>query len=453
MAGGTFGKLSGKVRPGTYINFESTRHDTVGISERGTVIIPLTNHNWGPTGEYILLTNASPDGAIEKLGYSIYDEDTNRQMLLIREAFKKAQKVYVYRLNSGTKATVTATLGTGESAASLVATAAYGGTRGNALKFAIVANPVNGFDVQVYLDGSLANQYDGLTTIAELIAQGNPYITFTGSGNLAALAGASLAGGTDVAATNSDVSAFADKWENVKFNAVAFPLTEGTLQSMAKAKIKYLRENMGRGVQVVMPDTLANDYEGVISVTNSVKVGDVTLTHAEACAWVAAATAAAGETKSNTYETYEGAVEVVDKKSNEEAIAAINNGELFFSDSESGDVVVEYDINTLTSFKDGKDKTYRKNRVIRVFDAFQESVQLNFPPNKYANSSLGWDIMEGVGRSILKQFLDAGAITNVDYDNDFLVDRSLSHGDETYFNVGLQAVDSAEKLYFTVATR
>lgn len=35
MAGGTFDKLVGKVRPGTYINFVSTKHDTVGISSRG----------------------------------------------------------------------------------------------------------------------------------------------------------------------------------------------------------------------------------------------------------------------------------------------------------------------------------------------------------------------------------------------------------------------------------
>ena len=39
MAGGKFDKLAGKVRPGTYMNFESTRSDTVGTSERGTVII------------------------------------------------------------------------------------------------------------------------------------------------------------------------------------------------------------------------------------------------------------------------------------------------------------------------------------------------------------------------------------------------------------------------------
>ena len=202
-----------------------------------------------------------------------------------------------------------------------------------------------------------------------------------------------------------------------------------------------------------MPDTEADDYEGVINVTNSVKVDGVELTNAEACAWVAAATAAAKNTQSNTYVEYEGATEVVGAKSHEEAVAAINNGEFFFSVSEAGAVVVEYDINTLVTFKDGKDKTYRKNRVIRVFDTFAEALQLNFPPNKYDNSSTGWDIMEGIGRTILKQFEDAGAITAVDYDNDFLVDREASHGDETYFNVGLQPVDSAEKLYFTISTR
>ena len=144
---------------------------------------------------------------------------------------------------------------------------------------------------------------------------------------------------------------------------------------------------------------------------------------------------------------------MVGPKSNEEAIAAINAGEFFFSVNENDEVVVEYDINSLVTYADKKDRSYRKNRVIRVYDTFQEAVQLNFPPNKYDNDSRGWDIMEGIGRTIMKQFEDAGAITNVDYDNDFLVDRGTSQGDETFFNVGLQPVDSAEKLYFTIATR
>ena len=44
-------------------------------------------------------------------------------------------------------------------------------------------------------------------------------------------------------------------------------------------------------------------------------------------------------------------------------------------------------------------------------------------------------------------------IKNVDYDTDFNIDESLSSGDEVYFIVAIQPVDSAEKLYFTVKTR
>lgn len=445
MAGGTFDKLVGKVRPGTYINFVSGKNDTVGGSDRGTVLIPLANLNYGPKGEFITLTASSPDGAYEKLGHSIYDDDENAQMLFIREAFKKASKVIVYRVNGGTQAEVTS--------APVTATAKYPGTRGNKLSFTVAANPTGGFDVQVNLDASKVAEYSGLNTVEELIAQDCEYITFSGTGDLKAIAGANLTGGTDTEAENADVTAFLDASESVSWNTMCFPFTDAKLQAAAKTKIKYIRESIGKGVQVVMPDTESDDYEGVINVTNSVKVDGVALTHAQACAWVAAATAGAKNTKSNTYEEYEGATEVVDVKTHEEAVAAINNGEFFFSVSEAGAVVVEYDINSLVSFKDGKDKSYRKNRVIRVFDTFAESLQLNFPPNKYDNSSTGWDIMEGVGQSILKQYEEAGAITDVDYDNDFLVDRERSEGDETYFNVGLKPVDSAEKIYFTITTR
>ena len=369
-------------------------------------------------------------------------------MLLVREALKNASEVYIYiAAAAGTKAT-----GTG---GGVKGTAHYGGSRGNKLAYAIAANPVSGFDITVTLDGATVNLYEGVATIADLVAKNDAYITFeaaSDSSTLAAVAGVTLSNGADGASANNDVTAFLDAIEGVKFNALCFPSTETTLCAAAKSKIKYLRENVGKGVIGVLANTAA-DYEGIINVTNGVVVDDHTLTAAQATAWVAGATAGATYVQSNTYKQYDGATAINGVKTHEAAVAAIQNGEFFFSYSEEGKIVAEYDINSLVTFTDKKDDTYRKNRVIRVFDTFTESVQLNFPPNKYPNSPDGWDIMEGVGRSILKQFADAGAIKNVDYDNDFLVDREKSVGDETYFNVGLEAVDSAEKLYFTVATR
>ena len=442
MAGGTFDKAVGKVRPGTYINFESAAQETLSGSDRGTVLIPLIGHSYGPEKEFITLSAKSPDAYAEKLGYSVYDD--NPSMLLIREAFKNASTVIVYIPKSGAKAS-----GTG---GGLKAEARYGGSRGNSLSFSVSANPVDGFDVAVYLDAVPVESYEGIKTAAELSE--SRYIAFSADAesSVEATAGVSLSGGTDVTAANSDITAFLDAMERVHFNTLAFPSTDETLITACVSKIKYLRENAGKSVKAVVADFKA-DYEGIINVTNSVVVNGTTLTNAQATAWVAGSDAGALSTQSNTCKIYTGADAVNGEKTHEQAVAAIQNGEFFFSYSESGDVVVEYDINSLTTFTEKRDKSYSKNRVMRVLDSFADSIRLNFPPNKFSNNETGWDIMEGIGKSILKQFLDAGAIQNVDYAADFAVDRSQSKGDSTYFNVALEPVDSAEKLYFTITTR
>ncbi len=438
MAGGTFDKSVGKTRPGTYINFTPSAQNIIGTSDRGTVVIPLVGHNYGPSKEFITLSNASPDSEAAKLGYSIYDD--NPSMLLIREAFKNAAEVIVYIPGSGTKAA-----GTG---GGLTASAVYGGTRGNALKYTVTENPAAGFDVSVYLDEALIEAFEGVTDVSGINSQ---YITFKGE-TLEACAGVNLSGGTDSLSVNVDVAEFLDKVESVKFNTLCFPVDDESLKSACKTKIRYLRENAGKRVRAVIPDFNA-DYEGIINVTNSVKIDGKDLTHAQATAWVAGADASASNTQSNTYKVYEGADSVVDSKTHEQSVAAINNGEFFFSCSDEGKVIVEYDINSLVTFDEKKSQNYRKNRIMRALDSIAESISLNFPPNKYSNSEIGWDIMDGMGRALLQQFLDAGTITNVSPETDFAVDRTRSRGDSTYFNVSVQPVDSAEKLYFTVETR
>lgn len=450
MAGGTFDKSVGKVRPGTYINFVGTKQDTVGGGERGTVILPLFHTDYGPAGELLTLSASAPDAAKGKIGYSIYDNDPAGNMLLIREAFKGAATVIVYICTDGK----TAASGTG---GGLTATAKYKGTRGNALTYSVAENPTGGFDVEIYLDGSKVESYEGIQSADDLLQ--SAYITFTASGEtgLSAVAGVTLNGGEDSEPSNGDVTKFLEIAENASWNCMAFPFGEEPLQAAVKTKIKYLRENMGKGVQAVVPN-FSGDYEGIINVTNSYALEDTELTTEQATAYVAGITAGANNTTSNTYKTVDGAIRVVGGKTHEEAVAAIQNGEFFFSVSEQGSVVVEYDINSLVTISNGKDSTYKKNRIIRVMDTFAEMLRNNFPPNKFDNDPDGWDVMEGIGKTILKQFGPrseggTGAIKNVDYDNDFLVDRENSTGDQTYFKVGLEPTDSSEKLYFTISTR
>lgn len=453
MAGGTFSKMSGKVRPGTYINFESSRQDAIPTSERGTVIMPLIDHDYGPEKEFITLENSAPDGSREKLGHSIYDI-SNRNMLRIRECFKKAKTVIVYVPKQGAKATGTV--------GGLTATAQYGGDRGNKLAVAITANPLGGFDVTKYLDTEELATVEGVKTAEELIAADNgQWIVFSGTGDLTATAKTPLAGGASGEATVSDYTKFLDDAEARNWNTMAFPLAPSgeendpvpSMLEALKTKIKYLREDAGKYRKAVVSNFDA-DYEGIVNVTNGVILTDGTeIPASDAVAWVAGADAGASNTTSNTYVKYDGAVELIGAKSHAESVAALKNGEFFFSYSEQGEIIVEQDINSLVSFTTKKTKDYAKNRVLRVYDTFGEACLLNFPPNKFDNDEDGWNSMEGIGRAILTKFEEAGAIKDVTLEEDFVVDRGASVGDETYFDVGLSAVDSSEKLYFTIRTR
>lgn len=449
MAGGTFDRSVGKVRPGTYVNFIDNDKSPVTGSERGTVLIPLANTDYGPAGAVIILSAGGIDAAKDLLGHSVYDENVPN-MLLIREAFKGANLVVAYICTDGTaKAS-----GTG---GNVVGTAKYKGTRGNALKFAILANAVSGFDFEIYLDGTRVELFEKITNLSGITSKWIDFAMESGKSEIAAVAGVSLTGGTSGTTQNGDVTAFLDASEGIAFNTMCFPFTEAALQTACKTKVKYLKERVGRTVQAVIP-SFAGDYEGVINVTNSYANGDEELTTAQACAFVAGITAGASNVESNTHRIVEGATRVIGTKTNEEAEAAIKAGQFFFSLDEAGNVCVESDINSLVTLTSKKGKHYQKNRVIRVLDTFQDTIQANFPPNRFDNDEDGWDIMEGIGKAILKSFGPRseggiGAIRNIDEETDFLVDRTLSEGDSTYFNVGIQPVDSAEKLYFTVNTR
>ena len=307
MAGGTFNRLVGKDRPGTYINFESTRTDIINISERGTVLLPLAEHDYGPAREFITLNNSSPDAQITKLGYSVFENHPN--MLLIREAFKRARRVIVYIPRQGARAS--ATVG------NIRARARYGGERGNALQFSIVPSPLRGFDVTVYRGSVEMAVYEELETLEDLIRQNDDWIEFTATGGqdaenvpLQEIAGQLLSGGTNGVLVVSDITAFLDKAEAIRWNALAFPF-EATgepddpipgLQEAVAAKIRYLRNDTGKYRTAVMPRFRGN-FEGLINVTNSVVLnGGIALSLAQVTAWVAGADSGASNVQSNTFE-------------------------------------------------------------------------------------------------------------------------------------------------------
>lgn len=444
MAGGTFKLSSPKVRPGAYVVTKNGKQPTASNAPSGIAIIPLLGYDWGPRGEMIHLTNESPDAAKVKFGRSIYDD--NECMVMLQLMFLNATEVYTYIAGGGEKAKGTITLksGTGN------VTAKYPGTLGNKIKVVSVANPEGGFDVSVVLDGSEVELIEGATKVTDLKSD---YVDFAGEGELAAFASASLTGGTNEdSKVNASVATFLDMAEKIKFNCMALPTSEASLITAAVTKIKYIRNSIGWKCGLVVVNS-ATDYENIYNLTNAAEYAGEELTIPQSAAWLAGAVAAAGYTSSLTYKIFTGATGVVGAKTNEEAIQAIKKGEIFFTVSESGDVIVEYDVNSKVTFTQDDPADIMKGRPCRVYDSFANDLLLTFVPGRFNNDPTGWTVMEGLGRAILKAYQNDGAIQNVDEENDFLVDRGASTGDSVYISCGIQPVDSAEKYYFTVIAR
>lgn len=459
MTSGRWDPLTGRVRPGTYINVDGKAGPGVSFGTRGIVLIPLIDHSWGENGALITIKADAISAHDAELGDSVSN------IRLLNEAFKAAATVKAYIINKGTKASKTVTLAEAsgdDPAVTLTATAKFGGVRGNDLKVKSVANTDGTFKITVYLGTDIAEEFDGLATIGNLKAEESAYIDFTGSsdsGALAAFASVSLENGANGTATNSDITAFLDAVEDIKWNTMAFPVTTAELQAAAISKAKYLRDSIGKSVQIVLPDASAStaNYEGIINLGNSVVLEDgTTLTIAEATAFVAAATAAASEIESNTYRSYPGAETISGALTNEQIEAAILEGKMVFTYDDDQLPHIEYDINSLHTFTDKRPKQYSKNKVIRVIDSLSDTIRATYPPNRFQNNNVGWDLMDSLGKTILQHYDENGgngAIKDVVYDEDFLVDRVKSTGDSVFVDVAITPVDAAEKLYFTVTTR
>jgi hypothetical protein len=438
MPGGTF-TVQNKVRPGVYINFESEGQSLGTFGERGIASIALLL-SWGDSKK--IITVGAGEDVFEKLGYNI----TAPQLLLIKEALKRAKTLLLFRLNTGGKAT--AVVG------ALTATAKYGGVRGNDLDIVIQANIDDAakFDVRTLVDGV---QVDSQTVadIAGLVA--NKWIDWSGNGALTVSAGAALTGGADGVVVNQDHTDYLAALELYDFNTVAYSGADATLKGIYSAFVKRLRDDEGRKIQGALENYPTADYEGIISVKNGVILADGTLlTAAQAVAWVAGATAAAAANQSLTYDAYDDAVDVSPRYTNSQIIAALNSGEFVFT-LNNGRAIVEQDINTFKSFTPKKGKHFRKNRALRALDGLANDWKRTYESfyiGKVDNNADGRNLFRKECVKIAGTYQGINAIQNFDPQNDVSVIQG-EEADAVFVDGQVQPVDSIEKVYMKVRVR
>lgn len=435
MAGGTW-IAQNKLRPGPYINFKSKKRAIGSIGERGIVSLPLSL-SWGPAKQIVPLEAGVDTSRL--LGYAI----TAPEMLLVREAMKRAKTILLYRLNAGTKATATVT--------PLTVTAKYGGLRGNDIALTVATNIDDNakFDVKTFVSGVEVDAQT-VATIDQL--QANDWVTFNGTGAPAATAGVPLTGGSDGTVAAQDYADYLTAIEVENFHTIGLTSTDSTVKDVFVSFAKRQREDEGKTIQVVVENYPTADYEGVISVKNGVVLSDgTTLTAAQAVSWVAGATAGANPNESLTYTAYEGAVDATPKYTNSQIEEAIRKGEFLFSPSD-GSAIVETDINTFTSFSPDKNQSFSKNQVIRVLDGIANDYYRIFSKNyigKVPNNDDGRNLLKSECINITNQYQNIAAVQNFDPQTDIQV-LPGQDVDAVVINQWIQPVSAVEKLYFTI---
>ncbi|MNZ56789.1 Phage tail sheath protein [compost metagenome] len=439
MAGGTF-TVQNKVRPGVYINFKSKAKALGSLGDRGVVAFPAALP-WGKSGITVVEADTFMENSLLLIGYHATDERIRH----ISAAMSHASKVLIYRLGAAGAVKAKATLG------NLTATAKFGGIRGNDLQVSIQSNIdiVDSYDVRTLLEGE---EVDAQTVAAANELKSNAFVDFTGTGELTETAAVSLSGGASgTGGAGEYADAFA-AFEAEEFNILGLPVDDNSIKQLAVAYTKRLREQEGKKIQTVLYNYPAADHEGIISLKNSVITSDGLTVEPTSLIWeIAAMQAAADVNESLTYASIANAIDVTPKYTNSEIIQALNNGELVLS-VVNGKVVVEQDINTLTTFSPEKDNKFRKNRVVRVLDSAANDIKRIFSQNyigKINNNADGRNLLKGEVISYLESLQGLGAIQNFDSQSDIEV-LPGDHVDAVLIRVGLQPVDSPEKIYVNI---
>jgi len=447
MAGGNW-TAQNMERPGIYINFTGGGKKSFTTGTRGTVAI-CRALSWGPVGKITEL-DAGMDPT-PYIGYAL----TEKPALFLREMVKGTdvssgpEKVLLYRPEASDAAVASAVLP--DSSGGLTATALYPGVRGNDIAVTVSedVDETGKFYVTTLVDG-VQKDVQHVGTVADLT--GNSWVTFSGAGPLAACAGVKLTGGKDGTVSSAAYTQFLTTLEPYRFDVLAYDGEDATVRDAMIAFVKRLVAQEGRYTQLVTSGAKNVGSQYVINCGSGVVLEDgTTLSPKETVWWLAGAEAGAKYYQSLTYAVYPGAVDVSPRLTGSQIKAAIQAGDLVLS-QEFGNVRVETDINTLTTFTESVGKAFRKNRTMRICCTLANDIYREFSLNyvgKIANNEVGRGLFQG---AILDYLLTM-------YQNNALQERPSGEdidvwmgddADSIVINLALLPADAVEKIYMTI---
>lgn len=427
LGGGTW-TTQNKVLPGSYINFVSADRAGLLVSDRGVCAIPM-ELNWGKDGEVITLEAEDiRKETLRILGY----EYTDMALTPLREVFRNAKTLYIYRLNSG------------EKAANAYAKANCSGIRGNDLKIVITANvdEASKYDVSTYIGTSLVDTQT-VGTASDLVA--NDFVTFKSDAVLAETAGTPLTGGTNGDVTGDSHQNALNALESYMFNILCCTSSDDTVKTLYVAYTKRMRDEVGAKFQTVIYNSAA-DYIGVINLKSRVTdASEQNLVY-----WLAGAEAGCAVNRSVTNAKYDGEYTVATPLTQDQLKAAIKRGELVFH-KVGNEIHVLTDINSYVTVTKEMNEDFQLNQVIRVLDQVGNDIASVFNTNylgKIQNNDSGRVSFWNDVVTFFTKLQDIGAIEN--FNSEEVTVESGTDKRSILVNTSCQPVCAMEKLYMTV---
>ncbi|MCK5130159.1 MAG: phage tail sheath family protein, partial [Clostridiales bacterium] len=273
-------------------------------------------------------------------------------------------EVNFYRLVSGSsKATNT------------YGTAKYKGIRGNSITIIIAAN------VDVPADFDVITVFEGIEIETQTVSDAtalvdNDYVVWNTEATLAATAGLAMTSGINgIPVTGTEYQAALNAFEAYSFNVLGCLSTDDTIKDTFIAYTKRLRDENGVKFQTVLHNRETADYEGVVSVENTVT--DSGALASSLVYWASGANAGVKVNESITNKLYDGEftpLVIYTQATLEVAIAA---GKFIFH-SVGQEVRVLRDINTLTTYTEEKTADFANNQTIRVVDQIANDIAFLF---------------------------------------------------------------------------
>lgn len=432
LGGGTFTNYD-KRMPGAYINFVSGPKSQNVVLERGIVAVAL-ELDWGEENDVVRISADSIENTEQNEGlYTIGYPYTSEFVKPLREIFKSAEQVLLYRLNGG-----------GEKATCAYATARYSGIRGNAIQIVVQKNIDNDeiYEVSTYMDSTRIDMQQ-VTKTSEL--EDNSLVVFNKESSLELTAGTSLTGGSNGTTTGASHQEFLKKLENKHFNVLVTASTDLEVQRLYSSFTRRMRDTLGKKFQTVL-FRYAGDYEGIINVVN--EISSDMLPESALVYWVAGAQA--GVALEGTVENivYDGELNIICDETQEELADGADSGKFLFHMVDD-EIRAFKDVNSLTSLSINKNSEFQYNKVIRVIDAIATEVMGIFSESYIASdntddnrNALREDIVE-----IVSEKLALGAITS--FDENSLTISQGSDRESAIVEMEIGVSSPLRKLYLT----